>query len=75
MDKDPDGNAVRGRHVTIGSRDCIVYSDSLTVATAGLKDIAIIVSEDAVLVIRRDRGEEVKDLTDLLEREGLNELL
>jgi mannose-1-phosphate guanylyltransferase len=75
MDRDPDGNAVHGRHVTIGSRDCIVYSDSLTVATAGLKGIAIIVSEDAVLVIPRDKGEEVRDITDLLEREGLTDLL
>jgi len=75
MNKDANGNAVQGRHVTIGSRDCIVYSDSLTVATAGLKDIAIIVSEDAVLVIRREKGEEVKDITDLMEREGLSDLL
>ncbi len=75
MDKDADGNAVRGRHVSIGSRDCIIYSDSLTVATAGLKDITIVVSEDAVLVIRREKGEEVKDIVDLVEREGLTDLL
>lgn len=75
MDKDADGNAVRGRHISIGSRDCIVYSDSLTVATAHLKDMAIVVSEDAVLVIRREKGEEVKDIVDLIEREGLTDLL
>lgn len=75
MDKDSDGNAVKGRHVGIGSRDCIIYSDSLTVATAGLKDVAVIVSPDAVLVIRREKGEEVKDIVDLIEREGLTDLL
>jgi len=75
MDRDADCNAVQGRHVTIGSRDCIVYSDSLTVATVGLRDIAIVVSGNAVLVIPRDKGEEVKDLTELLEREGLKDLL
>jgi mannose-1-phosphate guanylyltransferase len=75
MEKDADGTAVRGRHVSIGSRDCIIYSNSLTVATAGLKDTTIVVSEDAVLVIRREKGEEVKDIVDLIEREGLTGLL
>jgi mannose-1-phosphate guanylyltransferase len=75
MQKDSNGNSVQGRHITIGSRDCIVYSDSLTVVTAGLKDIAIVVSGDAVLVIRREKGEEVKEIIDLLESEGLNDLL
>ena len=75
MNKDADGNAVQGRHVSIGSRDCIIYSDSLTVATAGLEGITIVASKDAVLVIRREKGEEVKDIIDLMEREGLNDLL
>jgi mannose-1-phosphate guanylyltransferase len=75
MDKDSEGNSIRGRHVTIGSRDCVIYSDRQVIATAGLSDITIVASEDAVLVMKREKGEEVKDLVARIEKEGLTDLL
>jgi mannose-1-phosphate guanylyltransferase len=75
MEKDTQGNFVRGQHVSIGSRDCIVYSDQVTIATLGLSDITVVASQDAVLVMKREKGEEVKDLVDLIEKEGLTDLL
>jgi hypothetical protein len=45
------------------------------VSTLGISGIAIIATDDAVLVMRRERGEEVKDLVRRLEEEGISGLL
>ena len=75
MPKDAAGNAVYGTHVGIETKDCIVYSDHHTVATLGLSDIAVVATDDAILVMRRGKGEEVKDLVNLIKSKGLTRLL
>jgi mannose-1-phosphate guanylyltransferase len=75
MPKDQEGNAVHGRHVGIDSRDCIVFSERQVVATAGLSGIVVIATDDAILVMKRQKGEEVKDLVARIEEEGLTHLL
>lgn len=75
MAKDETGNSVKGTHVGIGSHGCIIYSDRQVVATAGLNDITIVATDDAILVARRGRGEAIKDLTNRIEAEGLGDLL
>jgi mannose-1-phosphate guanylyltransferase/mannose-6-phosphate isomerase len=75
MPKDGAGNAVHGRHTGIDTDNCIVYSDGRLVATIGISGITVIETDDAVLVMRRDSGEEVKDLVRRLEEEGLSDLL
>lgn len=75
MPKDAMANAVHGTHVGIETRDCIVYSDHHLIATLGLGDIAIVATEDAILVMRKEKGEEVKDLVRLMESKGFTNLL
>jgi len=75
MPKDGAGNRVRGRHIGIDTKDCIVYSDRQFVGTIGISGITVITTDDAVLVMRRERGEEVKDLVKHLEKEGFSDLL
>jgi len=75
MDKDQMGNSVKGTHVGIDSRNCVVYSENQVVATAGLRDMMIVATDDALLVVPRGKGEEVKRLVSLLEEKGLHNLL
>ncbi len=75
MAKDDRSNSVQGEHVGIDTSNCIIYSDRRMIATLGLENITIVATDDAILVTRRERGEEVKDLVDLVEREGLQDLL
>jgi mannose-1-phosphate guanylyltransferase len=75
MKKDGQSNSVRGEHLGIDTRDCIIYSTGQVVATLGIENLTIVATDDAILVAGRDRGEEVKDLVDLMDREGLQDLL
>ena len=45
-----------------GSRDSLVYSDKASVTVVGLSDVAVVATEDEVLVISRDCAEQVKDI-------------
>ncbi len=58
-----------------GSRGVYVYSPGKVVATVGVDDLVIVETEDALLVTRKDRAEEVKAIVERLEREGRTELL
>ena len=58
-----------------GSRGVYVYSPRKLVATVGVEDIVIIETEDALLVCRKDRAEEVKAIVERLRREGRADLL
>ena len=58
-----------------GSRGVYVYSPKKVVAAVGVEDLVIIETEDALLVCRKDRAEEVKAIVERLQREGRTELL
>ncbi len=75
MPRDEKGNAIHGCHVGLDTDDCVIYTDKRLVSTLGISGITVIATDDAVLVMRRDRGEEVKDLVKLLDEEGLSGLL
>lgn len=72
---DADGNAVKGDLVTLDAANCIVYSDRQVVAALGVEDLIVIATDDAILITKRERGEEVKKLVDLLAARGLQNLL
>jgi mannose-1-phosphate guanylyltransferase len=75
MPKDKMGNAVHGTHIAVDSADCIVYGDKQSIATLGITGIAVIATDDAVLVMPKDKGEEVKSLVERIEEKGLTDLL
>jgi mannose-1-phosphate guanylyltransferase len=72
---DGQRNAARGEFIGVDTANCIVFSDHQKVATLGVEDLIVISTGDAVLVARRDRGEEVKKLVDILAAKGLEDLL
>lgn len=64
--KDEDGNVTSGDAVTHGCRNSIVSSKSRLVTAVGVDGIAIIETSDAVLVVNKDRSQDVKGLVDKL---------
>jgi mannose-1-phosphate guanylyltransferase len=75
MNKDGMGNAVHGKHVGIDSSRCLIYSDKQVITTLGISGLAVIATDDAVLVMPRERGEEVKRIVESIEHQGLDHLL
>jgi mannose-1-phosphate guanylyltransferase/mannose-6-phosphate isomerase len=68
---DERGNIRLGDHVDIGSRNTIVVGDRRTIATAGLDNVIIADTEDALLVIHRSYAERVREIVQLLGDRGI----
>lgn len=62
--RDAAGNAAKGEAAFSAARDNIVLSDGPLVALAGVSDLAVVVTRDAVLVARRDDSLGAKKLVD-----------
>ena len=71
--KDAGGNVAVGDVLLEGSRDCYVRSDGILTAVVGLKDAVVVVTEDAVLAMHRDRAQDVKSVVDRLRKAGRHE--
>ena len=73
--KDKAGNVVGGRVVDIGSQRSVVYGDRRVVATIGLTDMVVVDTPDATLVCPKSRAQDVKQIVDILKRQGAPEHL
>jgi mannose-1-phosphate guanylyltransferase / mannose-6-phosphate isomerase len=71
--KDAGGNVAVGDVVLEHAEHCYVRSDGILTAVAGLKDAVIVVTEDAVLAMHRDRAQDVKRIVERLKRNGRHE--
>jgi mannose-1-phosphate guanylyltransferase/mannose-6-phosphate isomerase len=57
---------VHGPAATMDSSGCVLHSDGHLVATVGVKDMVIVSTSDAVMVVPRARAQEVKHLVEKL---------
>jgi mannose-1-phosphate guanylyltransferase/mannose-6-phosphate isomerase len=65
-EKDAAGNVAVGNVLLRGAETSYVHSSGPLVAALGVKDIAVIATDDAVLVLPRDDGEKVKEVVEIL---------
>ncbi|MGU3496512.1 mannose-1-phosphate guanylyltransferase/mannose-6-phosphate isomerase [Xanthobacteraceae bacterium A53D] len=63
---DDAGNVTRGPVALMDSHDSYVFSDSTFVAGVGLDGLAVIATDDAILVMPADRSQDVKALVGTL---------
>lgn len=75
LPSDPEGNVIRGDHVGIDTRGSLIHGGSRLVATAGVSNLIIVDTEDALLVCSVERAQEVKSLVAALERSGREAVL
>lgn len=66
--RDDDGNASAGRTLTVDSSDCVVVSsdDQRLVTLVGCRDLVVVSTPDAVLVVPADQAQRVKELQALV---------
>ena len=69
-DKDADGNVAQGDALFEDSRNCLVRADRRLVACAGIEDIVVVETADAVLVASRFDSAGVKALVERLKAAG-----
>ena len=67
LERDAQGNALRGRVELIGTRNSLVHSEGEGLTTVvGLEDVVVVTTPDAVLVASKAQSGRVKDLVSVL---------
>ncbi|GAC1328833.1 MAG: hypothetical protein NVSMB17_04630 [Candidatus Dormibacteria bacterium] len=74
---DPEGNAISGDAVVLDGIGNVIFNavEGKVVAVVGADDLVVVQTDRAILVIPRDRVQEVKGLVARLKEEGRAELL
>lgn len=72
---DEAGNLRYGDCVLSDTRNCICYAKDKLIATIGVEDLIVVATEDAVLVCPKSRAQDVKKVTEELEKAEKTEYL
>jgi mannose-1-phosphate guanylyltransferase len=73
--KDQNGNVLMGDSLAEDCHDSYIRSDSRFVAALGVTDLVIVETKDAVLVVHKDRAQDLKRVVRYLESDGRHEHL
>jgi len=69
-DQDDHGNANHGEVFAIDTKRCMIRSEGPVVAAVGVKDLIVIATPDAVLIMPRGASQEVKRAVEALKKDG-----
>ncbi len=73
--KDAHGNHSTGKIISRDTKNTLVHSVNRLVATIGVEDLIVVATEDAVLVCKRGRSQDVKEIVDYLRRKQMTDYL
>jgi len=71
--KDSNGNVVKGNAIIKNSSNCQLRSENRLIVGIGLKNITVVETMDAILVIDNEKSQKVKDLVDELKKNNYPE--
>lgn len=75
LPRDEHGVVAHAEHISIDTKDCIVYSPKKLVATIGVSNLIVVETEDALLICHKSRAQDVKKVVEILEKEGKGKYL
>lgn len=73
--KDSNGNVLKGDALGIDAKNCLVYAESRLVTVLGVKDLVVVETKDAVLVVHKSKVQDVKKIVDQLKVDKRSEHL
>lgn len=73
LPKDDVGNVSQGDVVLNNCNNTLVISESRLVACVGIDDMVVVETPDAILVVHKDKTQDVKHIVDGLKNEGRSE--
>jgi mannose-1-phosphate guanylyltransferase len=75
---DEAGNIAIGDPIMVDTKRCIVYNEAgaeeIALATVGVEELAIVVGKDSVLVMHKDRAQDVKKAVEMMRQRGATQL-
>ena len=72
--KDKNNNYIKGDIITNNVNNSYIYSDKNLIAVSNLSNINIVATQDAILVTKLNKSNEIKSLIDILSKNRRNEL-
>ena len=72
---DENGNVLGGDSLAVNSRKCVCYSQKRLIAIADVEDLAVIETDDAIMVCKVSKAQDVRLLVEALEKQGRTELI
>lgn len=72
---DENGNVLLGDTMTLGARNCVIYSGSRIVTALDVEDLIVVETPDAVMVCSKRNAQDVKKIVDRLKEQDRKELL
>ena len=73
LPKDGRGNVAQGDVILQDCHDTLALSDGRLVACVGVRDLVVVETPDALLVVHKDRTQDVKMIVDALKKQGRSE--
>jgi len=73
--RDENGNVMVGDHVVVDAKDNTIVAPGRVVAMIGVEGLVVVDAGDAVLVCRRDRVQDIKQIVAELKRRGRDDLV
>ncbi|HVO02097.1 MAG TPA: mannose-1-phosphate guanylyltransferase/mannose-6-phosphate isomerase [Candidatus Cybelea sp.] len=74
-ERDAEGNATRGDVLAEQSKNCLVVSDRQLTTLVGVENLAVVVTEDAVLVSDLAKAQDVKRVVERLKQANRSEVV
>ena len=68
--KNPSGTVISGDVIDAGSVNCYLRSEGPAIGVAGIRDLIVVATPDAVLVIQQDADQDVKKIVEWLNAAG-----
>jgi mannose-1-phosphate guanylyltransferase len=73
--KDADGNSLKGRAFIFDSKNNYIDAGNKVVAALGIEDLVVISTDDALLICKKGKSQDVKEVVDFIRRKQMNEYL
>ncbi len=71
--KNENNNFIKGNVITKDSENCYLRSEKRLITAIGVKDLIVVETSDAILISKRNRSQEVKDMVNILKEKGIPE--
>ena len=73
LPKDSRGNVAQGDVILHDCQDTLALADGRLVACVGVRDLVVVETPDAILVVHKERTQDVKKIVDALKQQGRSE--
>ena len=73
--KDENGNSIYGNVITEKSENCFLMSNNRLVVALGINDLIVVETNDALLVLNKEKDQDVKRIVPILKKQKFHVLV